>query len=164
MTETENPTESPIVAATGRPHPARLSRALYPVIAPVTLRYGDVDVNRHINNLALEALHENARAEFNDRVVPSAYRPGAQTIRLVVASHVVHFLAEVHWPGTLDTALGVGRIGRTSFVLSTALFAGDTCASLCDSVLVTLGPEQGQGPTPIPDDVRDRLGTHLLRG
>ena len=68
-------------------------------------RFGDVDANGHLNNLALESLHENARAEFNDRVFPGIYQPAKRSIRLVSANNVVHFLAEVHWPATIDTGL-----------------------------------------------------------
>ncbi|MHA3024642.1 acyl-CoA thioesterase [Mycobacterium sp. BMJ-28] len=142
-----------------RPHPARLSKALYPVTGVAIARYGDMDANGHLNNLALESLHENARAEFNERVFPGLYRPDTRTMRLVTVNNVVHFLAEVHWPVTIETGLGIGRIGRTSFVSCTALFVGDSCVGLCDTVLVMLDDD---GPTPIPNAARDLLTANLL--
>ncbi|MCV7430236.1 acyl-CoA thioesterase [Mycolicibacterium bacteremicum] len=151
--------DQPLVAAPQRPHPGRSAKALYPVTGLALARYGDVDANGHLNNLALESLHENARAEFNERVFPDVYQPAVRTIRLVSASNVVHFLAEVHWPATIETGLGIGRLGRTSYVASTALFVGDTCVSLCDTVLVMLDDD---GPTPIPAEAREKLGTYLL--
>lgn len=156
--------DGPLVGAAARPHPARLSKALYPVTGAAIARFGDVDANGHLNNLALESLHENARAEFNERIFPGVYRPANRSIRLVSANNVVHFLAEVHWPASIDTGLGIGRLGRTSYVVSTALFVGDKCVSLCDTVLVMLGPERGDGPIPIPEQARELLGAHLLRG
>jgi acyl-CoA thioester hydrolase len=156
--------ESILVGAASRPHPARSARQLYPVTGTAIARFGDVDANGHLNNLALESLHENARAEFNDRIFPGVYRPATRSIRLVSASNVVHFLAEVHWPATIDTGLAVGRLGRTSYVVSTALFVGEDCVSLCDTVLVVLGPDQDDGPIPIPEQARELLGAHLLRG
>ncbi|MDZ7882553.1 MAG: acyl-CoA thioesterase, partial [Mycobacterium sp.] len=83
-----------------------------------------------------------------------------RTIRLVTANNVVHFLAEVHWPSTIETGLGIGRLGRTSYVVSTALFVGEDCVGLCDTVLVMLGDD---GPMPIPQEARELLGAHLLR-
>ncbi len=71
----------------------------------------------------------------------------------------MHFLRETHWPNTIRTAIGVGRLGRTSFVASTALFVDDSCVSLCDTVLVMLDEH---GPTPIPDAAREQLATLLL--
>lgn len=153
--------ETTLVPATERPHPARLSKALYPVTGLALARYGDMDANGHVNNLALESVHENARAEFNERIFPGIYNPAARTIRLVTANNVVHFLAEVHWPSTIETGLGIGRLGRTSYVVSTALFIGEDCVGLCDTVLVVLGDD---GPIAIPEQARELLGAHLLRG
>jgi acyl-CoA thioester hydrolase len=164
MTSETAPRDSTLVGAAARPHPARLSRALYPVAGVAIARFGDVDSNGHLNNLALESLHENARAEFNERIFPGVYQPASRSVRLVSANNVVHFLAEVHWPGNIDTGLGVGRLGRTSYVVSTALFVGDTCVSLCDTVLVMLGEGQGAGPIPIPEQARELLNAHLLQG
>ncbi len=155
-----NTDNATLVGDVARPHPARLSKALYPVTGLAIARYGDMDANGHLNNLALEALHESARAEFNARIFPGIYQPEARTVRLVTATNVVHFLSEVHWPVTIDTGLGIGRIGRTSFVSSTALFVGENCVGLCDTVLVLLGDD---GPTPIPEQTREQLGTYLFR-
>ena len=151
--------DQPLVASTQRPHPARSDKARYPVTGLAIARYGDVDANGHVNNLALESLHETARAEFNEQIFPDIYRPASRTVRLVSASNVVHFLAEVHWPATIETGLGIGKLGRTSYVASTALFVGETCVSLCDTVLVMLDDD---GPTPIPAEARERLGKYLL--
>ncbi|TQK29563.1 acyl-CoA thioesterase [Arthrobacter sp. SLBN-53] len=148
-----------LVAPIQRPHPTRSDKALYPVTGLAIARYGDVDANGHVNNLALESLHETARAEFNEQIFPDIYQPASRTVRLVSASNVVHFLAEVHWPATIETGLGIGKLGRTSYVASTALFVGQTCVSLCDTVLVMLDDD---GPTPIPDEARERLGGYLL--
>lgn len=153
--------ETPLVDAASRPHPARSDRSLYPVSGLALARYGDMDANGHVNNLALESMHENARAEFNQHIFPGIYDPATRTIRLVTANNVVHFLAEVHWPARIETGLGIGRLGRTSYVVSTALFVGDNCVGLCDTVLVMLGDD---GPIPIPEQARDLLGTYLLRG
>ena len=53
-----------------RPDPARLRLASYPVVDRIAARYGDMDANAHLNNLALEALHENARASMNRALFP----------------------------------------------------------------------------------------------
>ena len=149
-----------LVTAVARPHPARSARDTYPVTGAGLARFGDVDANGHLNNLALASLHENARAEFNTSVFPGVYQQAIRSIRVVVASSVLHYLAEAHWPAAITTGLGVGKIGRTSYVLSTALFVEDRCVSLCDTVLVTLVDD---APAPIPDAARAYLDSHLLR-
>jgi len=150
---------APLTTTAPRPDPARLLLRTYPVVDTAQARYGDMDANGHINNLAFESLHENARATMNRALFPAAYRAGDRPFRLVTSQNAVHFLAEAHWPVTFRTGAGVGRIGRTSYVASTALFIGDTCVGVCDTVLVLLGAD---GPTPIPDDFRAALETVLL--
>lgn len=138
----------------------RLKLDTYPVVDAIQARYGDMDSNAHLNNLALEALHENARATMNRSLFPDIYDVTSRRLRLVTSQNAVHFLAEVHWPGTIQTGAGVGRIGRTSFVASTGLFVENKCVGVCDTVLVLLGDD---GPVPIPDDGRAALETVRLR-
>jgi acyl-CoA thioester hydrolase len=137
----------------------RLRLDSYPVIDEIAARYGDMDANAHLNNLALEAMHENARATMNRGVIPEAYRAGGRRLRLVTSQNTAHFLAESHWPAMIQTGAGVGRIGRTSYVASTGLFLGGTCIGVCDTVLVLLGDD---GPVPLPDEMRTALGALLL--
>ncbi len=138
----------------------RLRLECYPILDEIAARYGDMDANAHLNNLALESLHENARATMNQRLYPEAYRAGSRRLRLVTSQNAVHFLAEAHWPVTIRTGAGVGRIGRTSFIASTGLFVTGACIGICDTVLVMLGDD---GPEPIPDEFRAALETVLLK-
>lgn len=138
----------------------RLRLDSYPVIGEIAARYGDMDANAHLNNLALESLHENARATMNRDLMPDAYSPGRRRLRLVTSQNAVHFLAEAHWPAMIRTGAGVGRIGRTSYVASTGLFVDGTCIGVCDTVLVLVDEN---GPAPLPDDFRAALQTVLLR-
>ena len=89
-----------------RPDPLRLRLESYPVVDEIAARYGDMDANAHLNNLALEALHENARATMNRRLLPDAYRAGGRRLRLVTSQNAVHFLAEAHWPVLIQTGAG----------------------------------------------------------
>ncbi|WP_062998011.1 acyl-CoA thioesterase [Nocardia jinanensis] len=147
-------------ATTHRPHPARSRLELYPVTGETRARYADMDPNAHLNNLALESLHEDARATLTARVFPGVHDPGARQLRLITSQNVVHFLAEAHWPAVIETGVGVGRIGRTSFVASSALFRDGVCVSVCDTVLVAVGDE---GPTPIVGFAREMLRELQLR-
>jgi len=142
-----------------RPHPDRLTLASYPIVGEIAARYGDMDANAHLNNLALESMHENARATMNRGLLPSAYEPGRRRLRLVTSQNAVHFLAEAHWPATIATGAGVGRIGRTSFIASTGLFLAGNCIGVCDTVLVAVGDD---GPLPLPDEFRAALQTVLM--
>ncbi len=142
-----------------RPNESRLRLDTYPVADVVQARYGDMDANGHLNNLALESLHENARATMNRSLFPDIYDVATRRLRLVTSQNAVHFLAEAHWPAVIHTGAGVGRIGRTSFVASTGLFIEDSCIGVCDTVLVLLGDD---GPVPLSDDARAALQTVAL--
>lgn len=143
-----------------RPDPIRLRLESYPAVDEIAARYADMDANAHLNNLALESLHENARATMNRRLFPEVYRTGPDRLRLVTSQNTVHFLAEAHWPALITTGAGVGRIGRTSFIASTGLFVDGTCIGVCDTVLVLIGND---GPVPLPEDFRSALSDLLLR-
>jgi len=144
-----------------RPNPERLRLDSYPNAQLVQSRYGDMDVNGHLNNLALEALHEDARARQNRRLFPNLYDVDARSFRVVTAQNLVHFLTEAHWPAEVTAASGIGRIGRTSYTASTGLFIDGVCVSTCDAVLVLLGDD---GPIPIPDDSRELLAALAIGG
>ena len=58
-----------------------------------------------------------------------------------------------------EVQCGVGRIGRTSYVASTALFIDGTCIGVCDTVLVALGEN---GPEPLTEEFRAALQTVLM--
>lgn len=143
-----------------RPDPMRLRIESYPVVDEIAARYGDMDANAHLNNLALESMHENARATMNRNLLPQAYRPGEHRLRLVTSQNAVHFLAEAHWPAVIQTGAGVGRIGRTSYIASTGLFLDGHCIGVCDTVLVLLDEK---GPTPISEEFRAALQKVQLR-
>lgn len=142
-----------------RPHESRLLLDTYPVVDVTHARYGDMDANGHLNNLALESLHENARATMNRTLFPDIYDVATRRLRLVTSQNAVHFLAEAHWPAQISTGAGVGRIGRTSFVASTGLFIEGRCIGVCDTVLVLLDDD---GPVPLTDAARAALQTVAL--
>lgn len=154
------PGPTPLISTVPRPHAARLHATSYPVHQVIDARFGDMDANGHLNNVALESLHENTRATLNRQVFPQVYDRARRSLRIVTSTIVVHYLREAPWPTAIDTAIGIGHIGRTSFVASTALFHHDACISLCDTVLVLLDDD---GPTPIPDDARARLASRRLQ-
>ncbi|MCB0932977.1 MAG: acyl-CoA thioesterase [Mycobacterium sp.] len=140
-----------------RPDPRRLQLDCYPVIDEIAARYGDMDANAHLNNVALDAMHENARATMSRGLRDSGLFD--RGLRLVTAQRTTHFLAEAHWPAMIRTGSGAGHVGRTSYVASTGLFRDGICISVCDAVTVLLDDD---GPTPIPDDFRAALQTVLL--
>lgn len=148
------------LTTTGRPYRGRCQISIYPIVETKDARYSDMDVNGHLNHLGLEALHEDARARINQKYVPGTYDPVSRALRLVTSQNVVHFLAEVHWPATVEVAIGIGGIGRTSVVVSSAIFHEDRCISICDMTLVLVGDS---GPVSFPEENREVMRKLQLR-
>lgn len=161
MTKADSAEDTGWLFTSPRPAPARCRPDFYPLTAPVEARYSDMDVNGHLNNLALESLHENIRATLNARVNPGIYDPARRAVRLVSSQNVVHFLAEAHWPATIQAGVGVARLGTTSFVVSSALFIDQTCISVCDTVLVAVDVD-GR-PVAIPREARTTMAQLMVR-
>ncbi|ORX01494.1 hypothetical protein AWC29_22865 [Mycobacterium triplex] len=147
------------LTTTGRPHRGRCGISVYPIVETKEARYSDMDVNGHLNHLALEAVHEDARARINQMYVPGAYDPVNRVFRLVTSQNVVHFLAEVYWPATLKVGIGIGGIGRTSVVVSSGIFHDGRCISVCDMTLVLVADD---GPVAFSADNRELMRKLLL--
>ncbi len=132
--------------------PTRLALARYPWTTLLDTRYGDMDPNRHLNNVAISQLFEETRVRFNWVMIDGAQQ-GPRPSYLV--AHVgIDFLGEGEYPGTLAMGYGVINIGRTSFRALMGMFQHDKCIALCESVLVHRGDT---GPAPVPAPLRARL-------
>jgi acyl-CoA thioester hydrolase len=146
-----------LVTIAQRPDELRRTPDLYPVRYLSRLRFADVDVLGHLNNVAQSALHEDARTTLCEQIFPTAHRPTGS--RLVIGQNSLHFLNEAFYPGDLLICAGISRVGGKSFVCSTALFSGDTCVSIADSVMVM---QQDKRPVPLTEEERARFAGHWL--
>lgn len=144
-----------------RDDPRRRLRATYPWGVVLEPRFGDMDANRHLNNVAVARLFEETRVRFNwdtGRALGNlAGRP-----RFVVGHVAIDYLGEGEYPEPVDIGYGVVSIGNSSFRIGMAAFQAGACIALCDSVLVHRGPQGG--PAPLPDELRARLEAYALNG
>jgi cation:H+ antiporter len=58
--------------------------------------------------------------------------------QFVVARLVLEFHAEMYWPGIVEIGTRIDRIGRSSVILSQALFVGDACVATSESLVVLI--------------------------
>ncbi|NIJ36127.1 acyl-CoA thioester hydrolase [Sphingopyxis panaciterrae] len=132
-----------------KPEPYRLNAATYPRHKTVPIRFADVDMFRHLNNVATGQFYEEARFELlaEARELVAKEDRGA----LVIASVNTSFLGQARYPGTIDVGTGILRVGERSLVIAQGLFVGGKCIGVADSVIVSTGPE---GAVPIADPVR----------
>ena len=137
----------------------RLDLATYPFSTELDTRFGDMDVQRHLNNVALAGLYEEARVRFVSSLFQIHLRPDGQ--RPVLAEATIRYLAEGRYPGRVTAAAGLLRLGRTSYVIGQAMFQNGTCIGTADIVIVWT--DSGR-PAPIPRDLRAALEGALIAG
>ncbi|MDL9946827.1 thioesterase family protein [Gordonia sp. ABSL11-1] len=128
---------------------------------PIQLRFGDMDINNHINNVEFARIFEESRIRSFAAWLPD--RP--EGFSVLVARQDIVFTAVLEYsldPVTVRSC--VSRIGNTSFTLSLILIDPDgvTCA-VAETTMVSVAPDTGR-PTPVPDLVRDSLGAHVVEG
>lgn len=139
-----------------KPNPRRLDPAIYPHKIEITTRFGDMDIARHLNNVAIARFYEDARVRFNWEVLGVANADvGASTaFRPLIAHVAIAYLREGNFPDPILAATGVRELGRTSFVIASALFQNGGALGTCDSVIVLT---DANGPAPVPADIRAKL-------
>lgn len=116
------------------------------------LRFGDTDLNGHINNAAFAVLCESGRVTyFRERIPPMAGR------FFVVAHLEIDFRSELTYPGRVETATWLRRVGGSSLGLAQVLFADDgRIAATSSAVCVAMG-SASRRPLPFADEVRECL-------
>ena len=139
--------------------PQRQHLSAYPASLALETRFGDMDVNGHLNNVAFARLFEETRVRFN-RASLAALQQGERRSGFVVAHVAIDYLAEGNYPAPVTIGYAIARIGSSSFTVAMAAFQDGHCIALCDSVLVHRDPETG--PAPIPPGLRERLEAHRL--
>jgi acyl-CoA thioester hydrolase len=131
----------------------RLEAAAYPRHLTLHPRYGDMDVNAHLNNVAIARLFEEARVQTLSALRGSPVGGGDPSSMMIV--HVgIDYLAEGSYPDPIDAGLAVTEIGRTSFRLGLALFQKGRAIALADCAMVNLRERR---PGPIGPELRAAL-------
>ena len=86
----------------------RLALENYPLRFETRPLYGDVDTNRHVNNVTVARWFEESRAQLNHRVAGAARlldpSPGLQ---LLLVSIQIEYLQQVPYPSTVTVAAAV---------------------------------------------------------
>lgn len=139
--------------------PQRVHASTYPFAMAVTPRFADMDIVKHINNLAVAEYYEEGRVRFLMEIFGQDYLFRPKDFHLLVARASYDYLHEAHYPALLEVRAGVARIGRSSFELAMALFQEGRCIGLADVVKVHTG---STGPMPIPDAIRTLLASRVL--
>lgn len=130
------------------------SRETYRHWSPVTIRFSDQDSLGHINNVALSQYFEVSRTAFVYDVIRLAKMEGE--IEFILARVVIDFVAELHYPGSVEVGARLIRVGNKSLHSGYGIFKGDQCIATSEAVNVFYDMETRKSATP-PDTVRGIL-------
>jgi acyl-CoA thioester hydrolase len=99
------------------------------------LRFADTDQNGHVTNSVFAICCQNARMELlcDPRKVPLPCNA-----QFVIARLFLEFRAEMRWPGAVEVGTRVDHVGRSSVTLAQALFVGELCVAIADSIVALM--------------------------
>lgn len=136
---------------------ARLMEGVFPHRFEIGTRFGDTDVQGHINNVAMAAIFQEGRVCFSREVGLMKMLQGRS---IVVASTTIDYVGEMHHPDPIELSVGVLDIGRTSYRLAQVARQNGQVGALAEFVLVA---RDGGAPTPLDDAWREKLEALRIR-
>ncbi|HTX28719.1 MAG TPA: acyl-CoA thioesterase [Streptosporangiaceae bacterium] len=137
---------------------ARLDVGSYPVRFTYRTLFSDMDTNRHLNNVAFGRLFEEGRAEIVRRVFGL---PTVPELTMMLATITIEFIAQARYPGSVEVASAVARVGGSSFALDEAAYQDGVCVALAACVMVKAVAGQ---TVPLTEPERDGLSGLMFAG
>jgi acyl-CoA thioester hydrolase len=113
---------------------------------PVELRFRDIDLLGHVNNVTLAGWLEDGRVRLELPIQPIKAAAGPV---IVLAELRIQFLEEVHFEDQVRVGTAIERLGRTSVSIGQAVFAGDRCAAIARAIEVLID-DRTRAPTAWP--------------
>jgi len=129
-----------------KPDPTLLDPSRYPFRCEIFPRFGDLDVNNHLNNVALAGILEEGRVRFHRA---SRYGDSLDGITSMAASFSVEYLGQAHYPEPLTIHVAAIRLGRTSHMLGQVAMQADRIIAYAETVLVCVRGSQPVENSPI---------------
>jgi acyl-CoA thioester hydrolase len=122
----------------------------------MAVRWRDMDVNRHVNNVVYFRYLEQARIEWFDAALKD-WRDGVHGI--VIADATCTFLKPLLYPATIEVCVYAGPPGRSSFTFHYAIHAaGDHSVKYAEGSTRVVWVDRRTGRSaPLPDYVRALL-------
>lgn len=145
-----------LAVAPGRIDRARFDAAVFPSVMDLQIRFDDLDLLSHVNNVAIIALLQEARVHFNRAMPMPAVGDG---LRTVVGGMLVEYGIELTYPGTVQISTGIIAIGRTSYTFGQMIGQGGKGAVYSQ---ITMVVTDASGPAAIPDLFRSSIAEHGL--
>jgi len=133
-------------------------RSTYRFWVPEHVRYADLEVQRHVNNMIIGAYFQTGRLALLGQLGILWSTP-EHTI--VVARTINDFYQEITYPNTLEVGCVIARMGNTSFTMQTGVFIGEKCYASQEAACIYWNPVKHE-KRELDEAVRDKLSQYLL--
>jgi len=107
-------------------HPERPTRSAFQFWWSETVRWGDMDALRHVNNVAYLQYLESARIGFFEDKGWNSVDIGAAGQGPVVVSQTFNYRRQLHYPAEVEIGVACTEVRQRSFVLSYGVFRKGT--------------------------------------
>lgn len=131
------------------PDPARFA-------VQATVRYEDLDPNRHVNHAKYLTYLEECRLALRRHLNATLELP--ETLGWAVGALSIQYRRALLYPATVNIQTAPIAVGRTSFTLGYGIYDENGITALASTRSVCLN-EEGR-PTLLPDALRDWLTSH----
>ncbi|WP_417691702.1 acyl-CoA thioesterase [Roseibium sp.] len=125
----------------------------FPTCTTDKLRYRDCDAQGHVNNAVYSTFLESARTEMLYVGGEPILDPGCG---FVIVRLELDFVAETHWPGTVDIGSRILKLGTSSVTMKQTIFQNGKVVADAVCVLVQVNMDSRK-PQAISDRARARL-------
>lgn len=112
-------------------------------VTPVQLRFNDVDILGHVNNIVYFALYDLAKARYMETIMKG--KVNWRKVESVIANVNCSYIKQVKFGEEVEVKTRCIHLGERSFTLRQCLVEVPTqeIRSICDTVMVCFNPETG---------------------
>jgi len=140
-----------------KPDPRLLDPARYPFSCDIQTRFGDLDVNMHVNNVALAGILEDARVRFH---AASGYHDAIENMTSMVVSIGIEYLGQGYHPAPLQVHVAASDIGRTSYAVCQLVTQDRRTVAFARATFVCV---RDNSPVEIPPIFKETVRPFMLR-
>jgi len=133
-----------------------MQHATYTLWRQDIIRFADLDILGHVNNVAYMVYFETGRVAFLEQLGGLPPRDREQQPTFVLARVAADYIEELYYPGSVDIGTAVRHVGTSSFHLGHGIFRDGVCKAVATSVLVQV---QGRPirSVPLSDEQKDLM-------
>ena len=140
-----------------------ISLADFHHIVPVQLRFNDIDILGHLNNIVYFSLYDLAKARFIREIRPNMPADWRK-VDCVIANINCSYIKQVVFGEDIAIKTRCSHIGEKSFTLQQCLFeqSSQEIRSICETVMVCFDPETGRS-APMNPAFREALTSDMTK-